>query len=191
MEALFDTGSCKTIITYILVKRFKLKFVPGSYELSSANMTRLDAVGIAVTNLKFIFGTECKSADVKLVVINTLAYSLIIGLDILTPFRIVVDLSPPMKLYFSGEKNGVSLIEPIRLPPRSQSIIVGSIIKHNTPEIIMVKPFNFQSDILTAYSVSPVSNNCVDCLVLNLSECEILLQAVTQFAGMESIEISE
>lgn len=86
-------------------------------------------------------------------------------------------------------KNGVRVVEPVIIPARSQNFISGSIIEDELPKNILIKPFNFCSNLMVANSISEVSPfGKVDCLILDLDNYPSEIPADTQIAGFENFD---
>lgn len=183
-----DTGSDHTLMSLEFANKLNLKVTPQTYNIHGANSLVLDCVGFVEIELKIKLGKILKKAEIKVIVVDKLCSEFILGMDYMIPFKIVVN-THNHRISFEGEKNGVRVLEPVTIPARSQTIISGSIIKNELPPTVVIKPFNFCTNLITANCISEVTEvGNVSCLILNLDNTETEIPADTQIASFETLE---
>lgn len=186
--AMFDTGSERSLIDAQLARDLKLKIEGYKINLYGAGNTPMKILGRSQVNLEIILGWCKKSTDdAKVIISEDLVYPVIIGTDLLIPFKVEMSMAPPLKISFRGEKNGVRVVEPIVLPPRTENLISGVVGKANNNDLILVKPFNFKSNLIIANSIGMVKNNQINCLIINLSNEPSFVESDTQIASIEHL----
>lgn len=83
---------------------------------------------------------------------------------------------------------GIRTLNNVTIPPRSIKAIQAKV---NTVGVVATKPFNFNSSLLVANSISNVNNNVTDVLICNPTVNSIKITEDTQIGTYEEIECTD
>lgn len=183
LDGLVDTGAWSTIIKQDIAKQYGWKIEPTSERLSGPDGEGLTCIGASTVKLELTLGSYTKKVTYKATVVKNLAEDLILGLELLATLDVNIS-TKGRKLSFSQEslRTGVRLAEAITLPPRSINVVPTTV---NTIGSVLLIPIQLEAPVLIANSISEVTANEAQAMILNPTNQEIGLKEGLQIALYE------
>lgn len=122
----------------------------------------------------------------NIAVVKNLTAPLLVGLELMSAFKINIDTEMNQLIYKKESiKGGIRTVKAEKIPPRSQTIINATV---NTVGSIMTVPFNGNTELLVANSITEVIDNQTDLLVANNGLMPIEIEPDTQLASYELLD---
>lgn len=106
-------------------------------------------MGYVKPNIKVTLGNVTKEAEVEVIVADCFCTDMVLGNDLLSPFKMCVSISRKI-VSFEHESKGVRVVEPQYLAARKQVVFWGSADKAADMSTMLIQPFNNIPGLLVA-----------------------------------------
>lgn len=191
-QAMLDSGSKMSFIHSRIAKQLKVQPDGSSVNVIRADSKKLNCQGKVVVNLHITIGQTSKMVDCEFVVMTDLCVDVLMGNELMALLKLSVNPSK-RSASFVREGKGLRLLQTIRLPPRSQTVVtVETGHGVESDDIVLATIHNIGSSILVANSIDQVDDEGrVNCLVINLEKAELEVASGTQIAGVQILEQDE